>query len=488
MVMAGIVPDGVFPSVVLSSGFGTLAVRQGDPRVLGWLVVYRFHVASPDVLTELARFDLPAGSPCFPNLYVLDGVTWLAYHDGQYQRLRNLLTGEVSAVAGLSNPSAFGAGCFAYTEPVQPYRVHRLDLRTGVSDQPRLGAPTGLSRILDDGRVITIDEDRHALPGATIPSFAGSLEVGEGASGGAQWTAGPYSGVLWPSLDSFTPKCAADGNVLAITAAGSGSVRLFCGTLTALLVASALIDRKPGLINTDDEKKEEHMAETLPGSVAPIIGRYVARFPVPQGAGPEDFDPVTKGASERFENTCRRWVLALAEQVRFETNDPRWGVKNAGGGRPQSKDSLTFNGPRLVNYDLLSGVGTGRPSLVAQPAGEDITGQTFLSVQPVDHLGGGAPPVDKPPVDKPSPATDLAPLLARFAALEARLAVAEQKVADLQRAEADVLDQVHQLDATTIKVGQFKGAKSGDPVIVSGSISARAIATGAKVTWTGTIQ
>lgn len=234
------IPNGVFPCVALAGGVGTLAVRQGDPRVPGWLVVYGFPVSNPDAVTEIVRFGLPAGSPCFPNLYVLDGLTWLAYHDGQRQRLRNMATGDVLEVPGaLSNPSAFGAGYFAYTDGVAPYRVQRVNLRTDQRDQPRLGAPTGLSRILDDGRVVTIDEDRFALPGATVPSFAGPLAVGESQVGGALWThAGGARGTLYPTLDSFTPKCAADGDTLAITTAGSGSVRLFCGTLAALIAAS----------------------------------------------------------------------------------------------------------------------------------------------------------------------------------------------------------------------------------------------------------
>jgi hypothetical protein len=154
----------------------------------------------------------------------------------------------------------------------------------------------------------------------------------------------------------------------------------------------------------------------FPAAVKAIRDRYVGRFPVPQGHGPEDFDPATGGASGVFEDKARVWVRGLAEQVRFETRDARWGVKNAGGGRPQSKDSLTFNADRLWNYDLLSGVGTGHPTLVPTPAAEDITGQVFIAVDPVDHLGDAPAPPDPPP--PPPPAGDLE---ARVARLEAQL-------------------------------------------------------------------
>ena len=242
------IPDGLFPAVALAHGVGVLVVREGDSRAAGAVVAYTFDPARyafdptvPAALTEIWRAPLPPGSPCFPGVYLLDGVTWVAYHDGIQQWLRNLTTSAELAVDGLSNPTAFGAGCFAYTSPWAPYAVYRRDLRTGATDQPRLGAPTGLSRIADDGTVWTIDEDRLALAGATVPSFAGPLAVGEGPSGGAVWRhARGARGVLWSSLDGFTPKCAADGDTLAITTAGSGSVRLFCGTLDQLIAASPI--------------------------------------------------------------------------------------------------------------------------------------------------------------------------------------------------------------------------------------------------------
>lgn len=274
------IPDGVFPSVALAGGAGALAVRQGDPRVPGWLVVYRFPVADPAALTELTRFGLSAGSPCFPNLYALDGLLWLAFHDGQQQRLVNLATGREERFVALSNPSAFGAGCFAYTDPWPPYPVYRFNLRTGARDCPRLGAPTGLSRIDWHGDVITIDEDRLALPGATIPSFAGiALAVGEGPAGGVVWESFPGTdkaqrGTLWAGLDSFTPKCAAEGETLAIATAGSGSVRLFCGPLSELVAAShAGAEQVPGpLVNSG--------TPVLP----PVGGTPSPQLPTPKSA------------------------------------------------------------------------------------------------------------------------------------------------------------------------------------------------------------
>jgi hypothetical protein len=153
---------------------------------------------------------------------------------------------------------------------------------------------------------------------------------------------------------------------------------------------------------------------TLPANVKSIRDRFVAKFPIPQGSGPEDFDPQTGGASAAFENKARMWVYRLAQQIRYETNNPAWGVKNAGGGRPQSKDSLANNGPRLINYDLMTAVSSGHPTLVPDPQGEDITGQTFMPVEPVNHLEAPVPQPDPTPVPEPTPTPTPTPVPVPF--------------------------------------------------------------------------
>lgn len=155
---------------------------------------------------------------------------------------------------------------------------------------------------------------------------------------------------------------------------------------------------------------------TLPDRVRDTITAFVARFPIPQMSGPGPSD-------DAFENVCRAWMLALAEQIRYVTGDPAWGVKNAGGGRPQSKDSISYAGERLWNFDILTGVGTGHPALNIPTEGEDIAGQSFMPVQPVDHLGV-APP-QGPPTDDQADDVDLVALLTaineRLTAIEGKL-------------------------------------------------------------------
>jgi hypothetical protein len=148
------------------------------------------------------------------------------------------------------------------------------------------------------------------------------------------------------------------------------------------------------------------MAFTLPQHIKDTAARYVAHYAVPQGQGPEDFDPNNpNGASQFFEDKCRTWTLGLAEQIRFDlaqqpqtaADSEHWGCKNAGGGRPRSKDSIANNGPRLINYDMLTGVGTGHPRFIDNPGGEDITGQVFMPVGVIDHLNTAPTPVPVPP-------------------------------------------------------------------------------------------
>jgi hypothetical protein len=75
-------------------------------------------------------------------------------------------------------------------------------------------------------------------------------------------------------------------------------------------------------------------------------------------------------------------------------------------------------GGHLINYDMLGGVGTGRPSLIANPSGEDITGQVFIMVSPVDHLRQGGTP-QPPPLPPPSGDSSLDALRAEVAVLRA---------------------------------------------------------------------
>ena len=114
----------------------------------------------------------------------------------------------------------------------------------------------------------------------------------------------------------------------------------------------------------------------LQADVHAIVKRFATTFPVPQGApGPA------------HEQRCREWSIKVAQQVAHEFGTA-WGVKRASPTRPISKDSLAFNGDGMHSWDLLKGAGSGTPELAKNPQHHDISGQVFVVVTPVDHLGG----------------------------------------------------------------------------------------------------
>lgn len=143
----------------------------------------------------------------------------------------------------------------------------------------------------------------------------------------------------------------------------------------------------------------------------------------------------------------------------------RWGL-NGKRGDPNnlSHDILAYrvdgNQPLLVDV-LIDGGGANGPAFSVLPYPEPA-GAVWIDP--------GPPPSGQPaPVPVQPAPFDPAPLLAR-------LALAEARIAALEAAGADALDQIHQLDGTTVKVGQLADqlagyAKKGDRVEVSGRIS-----------------
>jgi hypothetical protein len=182
--------------------------------------------------------------------------------------------------------------------------------------------------------------------------------------------------------------------------------RMTRAQLLMLDPVTAAPPQPPPVVPEPPKPEPSPVSESFPHSA--LMQQFVAKFPLPQ----------TPGGGEEHENKCRAWCLKLAEQVRFTTNDPTWGVKRAAG--PQSKDTIAHdlgNGKMAV-FDLMAGAGTGTPTLNAQPQGEIVgEGQTFIPVSPVNHLGTQAPPPTQPPT-QPVPDTELAK---RVEALEQRL-------------------------------------------------------------------
>lgn len=130
----------------------------------------------------------------------------------------------------------------------------------------------------------------------------------------------------------------------------------------------------------------------LPAAVLNTRDRYVAAFPlwvVPAGPAAED--------------KARQWTLGLVAQIVFEFPGHGYGSKRASPDRPISKDGLAMQiGAQLVVWDMLSGAGTGAPSLTNNPEAEDITGQLFEMVVGRDVIHGGVPEPGPTPPQPPT--------------------------------------------------------------------------------------
>jgi len=148
----------------------------------------------------------------------------------------------------------------------------------------------------------------------------------------------------------------------------------------------------------------------LPAEILALRGRLLAASPLPYTSPP----------SEAKDDLFRQWCIDLAEQITFSYPGRGYGVKRADPNRPISKDTLAQEvGPVLIAWDLFTGVGTSSTGVVPDPDSFDITGQTFVGVAPVDHLGGTPPtPPDPPPtVTCRYQPTDLTPILDQLAQL-----------------------------------------------------------------------
>ncbi len=355
-------PMGVFPSVALDGGRGWMALRVGDPRQDGGaIVVYEWVGCDIHQAQEIRRWPLPAGSPAFPHLHVLDGQLWLAYHDGSVLTLRNIQAGASRQFEALSNPVAFGGPFFAYCSPAHPYLVTLLDLRTGATSQPRMGAPTGLSRIVGS-TVITIDEDRLALPGATIPSFAGPLAVGEGPTRGVLWSHGTLTSVLWMPLDSFTPQCATDGGTMAISTAGSGSVRLFCGSLDELIAESAKLPPPP--VQPPLPPFPPRPPEPEPTMYQRQSPHYAHLVAAAARERPDLWEAARKRPDGSRDDSFTRYLIP-----RLHVIDPKIGFNGKRGTDEKSIDALAYQNPTAANGAEVIDFITGSH----EPAWADVT-------------------------------------------------------------------------------------------------------------------
>lgn len=206
-----ITSTGVFPAVTFHGGH--LIVSFGDAPT-NQLAVHRY---DPDTLALVAQQFIPMG---FARSDAHIDGPWLAYRTsderGNLAALWNLDEGRLVALGERCDgnpPVMVGAGYWAWQRAAAGFPVFLAPLGNPAAwTMVRNGAPTGLSRILPDGTVRLIDEDRNAMLGGTMPAFAGDLSVDEHPDSGliCRLTDGRELR-LWAGQETRTPRCAVDG-------------------------------------------------------------------------------------------------------------------------------------------------------------------------------------------------------------------------------------------------------------------------------------
>jgi hypothetical protein len=209
-------PSGTFTEVAWFTGSWWATWQDGvQLRLVSWTVDLSRE-------TSAQTFALGDGAGAFPRLLAWEDRLWLVYRLGgpSYAiRLVDALTGDARLLGyGYGNdPVALGAGFVAW-QSTDDYQVLRQPLDgQGMTTYERRGAPTGLSRVLL-GQIITVDEDRRAVPGGTRPCWVGdavAIEVDETAGGPCDLVRRLTDGFevrLFQGDESNTPRLATDGN------------------------------------------------------------------------------------------------------------------------------------------------------------------------------------------------------------------------------------------------------------------------------------
>ncbi|OHA26304.1 MAG: hypothetical protein A3D56_01845 [Candidatus Taylorbacteria bacterium RIFCSPHIGHO2_02_FULL_45_35] len=174
----------------------------------------------------------------FARLSVSGNALWMAYQDGDNHELflwrsDTNITESLGPIGGLEG-AVLGYGYVAWQTPASNYPVYRRSLTGGTRTYVKNGASGGLSRVLANGDVKTLFEDRSAVSGMIGAWFAGNITVGEDPNYGVL---GFYNNDrttdfgLWSGTDTLSPHPAFNGtNLYAVItwsqAGGGGVIRL----------------------------------------------------------------------------------------------------------------------------------------------------------------------------------------------------------------------------------------------------------------------
>lgn len=160
-------------------------------------------------------------------------------------------------------------------------------------------------------------------------------------------------------------------------------------------------------------------------------------LPAPQCAVLQQLGAKFGTLNQGSDDQRREFALKVAQQFAFSFPGEGWGSKDAGGGRPQTKDAVArvLGQGALIGYDLVN----GDTRQVVCGGQMDLTGQHFIDVTPHDWLGTPKP-VDPPVVTDPATSTAvLAELRKQTALLTTQNALTAETNAKLDQLRADII-------------------------------------------------
>ncbi len=110
---------------------------------------------------------------------------------------------------------------------------------------------------------------------------------------------------------------------------------------------------------------------------------------------------IPDGITNPDNDVQRSFVRAVAEQLYYETEDSRWGVKSALPTRPQGPSQIAYNSPDgLGGWRIVEQGGTPQAEILPNPPYQSFVGQDFIPVQPINHFIVRVPEFKNKPTDK----------------------------------------------------------------------------------------
>ena len=399
---------GVFPDVAAVSGLTWVIARLGDPRTAGHVAILFWEATRLDLVRELWRVAVPAGSPAFPRIYLHRGALWFAYHDGSIGILRNATTGDNIILAPCQNndPICFGGDYVAWQgAAADGWPITRMHLGTRQRVAAGFGQGTGLSRVLDDGQVITVDTDRTIVPGGTRPDWSGDLVVIEkhGNRGALARLTDGREAFIWPDVQIITPRCAFDaalGGLCHVVGWSESDGQIRAAVLTLQDFA------RPGQPPPDPPPPDPPPPPEPPTMPElDIVKQVRAKYPTPLG-----------GQHAAFLLDCAKTLGKGAGLLR---KDSGTNILLPDGVRV-AQDIICYPTGRI--FDILrDGEGAAEPTW-GEANGSPVEASRYYAVGATPPP---PPPPDPPPPDQPPthpPPVDLSGVIARLDAIDRKLA------------------------------------------------------------------